>query len=203
MSRFRFQVLEVRDSAPQEWLRVWAGLYPSADDPEYHDLVARYKSLSAEDFERIGKWKDSATTEAQWQPNVASVAYLIWKRAAKELPGCPEPNQVADFLDRWSGETYNDKFSNKRVVKHFGLSRATALLHFLSGGRYPIFDARVRTAIARLCNCAVQNTIPWYLDSFCPIFRELARLCETENDLRRLDKALFSYGGYKKLPFSN
>src|SRR5579863_7673496 len=98
MSQFRFQVLEMRASTPQEWLRVWAGRYGGYDEKEYRDLIEKHKSLSAGDFRRIGKWKDGVTTEKQWKPNVASVAYLMWERAAEELPKCPEEGGVAVFL---------------------------------------------------------------------------------------------------------
>jgi hypothetical protein len=116
-------------------------------------------------------------------------------RMAQEPPKLPSEDEVADFLDRWSSATYSDNFSSgKSVTKQFGLSRATTLLHFVSGGEYPIFDQRVRTAVARLSNSSVQNTVLYYLNSLCPLFHELAVLCGTQNDLRRLDKALFSYG---------
>lgn len=189
------------NSTPQEWLRVWSGRYAADDDLEHNDLIARHELFSADDFERIGKWKDGVTTEGRWKPNVASVAYPVWKQAAMELPKCPQKREVADFLNRWSGQAYIDTFPNKSVVKHFGLSRATTLLHFVSGGHYPIFDSRVRKAIFRLCHSPVQNTVCWYLASFCPFFFELAALYETENDLRRLDRALFSYGAFEGLPF--
>ncbi len=202
MSGFRFGIVELRDSTPQEWLRVWSDRYAQDDDLEHNDLIARHVSFSADDFERIGKWKDGAK-EGRWKANVASVAYSVWKRAAEELPKCPEQGEVADFLDRWCGETYTDVFPNKSVVKHFGLSRATTLLHFVSGGHYPIFDSRVRIAISRLGHSPVQDTVHCYLNSFCPSFFELAVLCGTENDLRRLDKALFSYGAFESILFSN
>jgi hypothetical protein len=119
MSRFKFQVL--RDSTPQEWLRVWAGWYQRGDDPKYRDLIAKYKSLSAEDFEEIGKWKDDAKTERRWKPNVASVACEIWRLAAKELPKCPKGSEVAAFLDVWSRRPYTDVYKNGPMVQRFGL----------------------------------------------------------------------------------
>ena len=203
MSQFRFQVLEMRDSAPQEWLRVWAGRYQGYDETEYGDLIEKHQLLSAEDFRRIGKWKDDATTEDQWKPNVASVAYLIWERAAEELPKCPEESEVAVFLEDWSNRAYTDIFKNGPRKKHFGLSRATTLLHFVSGGRYPIFDSRVKTAFARLLGRPkLPGTVSSYLDSYVPLFKELADHCET-NDFRMLDKALFSYGALDERTSSN
>lgn len=201
MTGLRFQILETRDSTPQEWLRLWADRYQGDDDAEHRYLIDRQESLSADDFERIGKWKDGLATEAavkgKWKPNVASVAYSVWMQLAQELPKRPKQDKVADFLDRWSTATYSDCFSSgKTVVKQFGLSRATTLLHFVSRGEYPIFDLRVRTEVARLSNTPVQNTVPYYLNSFCPLFHELADLCDTKDDLRRLDKALFSYGAF-------
>jgi hypothetical protein len=85
------------------------------------------------------------------------------------------------------------------VEKRFGVPRATTLLHFVSGGRFPMIDSRVRRAIARLSNDHVRpkNTVSWYLESFRPLFSELAALCKAEGDLRMLrmlDKALLSYG---------
>jgi len=204
MTRFRFLISDVRESAPQEWLRVWAGRYKGYDEKEYRYLIDKYGSLSAEDFVRIGKWKDGVKTERQWRPNVASVAYRIWMKAAQELPKCPEGSDVAAFLDGWSGSTYTDEFEKGKVRKRFGLARATTLLHFVSGGCFPIFDSRVRTATARLRDDHVPpNTVRWYLDSFCPLFTELAALCNTEGNLRILDNALFSYGLSEKLSFSN
>ena len=195
----------MRDTDPQEWLRVWADLYQGYDETEYDDLIGKYESLPADDFIRIGKWKDDAKTQRQWKPNVASVAYDVWMKAAQELPKCPEGSDVADFLDNWSRRANTDVFDKKAPVeKHFGLPRATTLLHFVSGGRFPIFDSRVRTAIARLLDARLPRpTVRWYLDSFHPLFSELAALCDSTEDLRRFDKALFSYGSSEKLPFSN
>jgi hypothetical protein len=205
MSQFRFQVLEMRQSTPQEWLCRWATRYElaSIDDGEYRALIERHKTFTADDFIRIGKWKDGATTEGRWKPNVASVAYLIWLQAAKELPKYPEENRVKDFLDDWSTRAYADVFESGSRNKRFGLSRASTLLHFVSGGRYPIFDSRVRTAIARLLGQPEPaDTVKSYMDSYLPLFRELAGCCETD-DFRKLDKALFSYGAFEQVEFSN
>ena len=193
----------MRDSTPREWLCVWADRYEGYDETEYADLIEKHKLLSAEDFRRIGKWKDDATTENQWKPNVASVAYLIWEQAAEELPKCPDESGVAAFLEDWSSREYRDVFKNGSREKRFGLSRATTLLHFISGGRYPIFDSRVKTALARLlARPKLQDTVRSYLDSYIPLFKELADRCET-NDFRMLDKALFSYGALDEVAFSN
>jgi hypothetical protein len=108
---------------------------------------------------------------------------------------------VEAFLNDWSDRTYTDKYTQGPVKKRFGLSRATTLLHFISGGSFPIFDSRVRRAMTRMLNTAVPNTVGWYLDSYCPLFLEVASLSGTE-DLRLVDMALFSYGG-RLLPFSN
>ena len=202
MSRFRFRSSDDgRDIAPQEWLRMWAARYLEFDDAEHNELIAKDKSLSAADFVRIGKWKDAVKTEGRWKANVASVAYRIWMLAASELPKCPEESRVADFLDDWSERKYTDEYAIGPVEKRFGLSRTSTLLHFISGGRFPIFDSRVRRAMTLLLNFPVPYTVRWYLDSYCPLFSEIAALCGTE-DLRMVDKALFSYGK-RTLPFSN
>jgi len=201
MSRFRFRSSDGRDIAPEEWLRMWADQYPSTDYAGYCELIAKHKSLSAADFVQIGKWKDGAKTEGKWKANVASVAYRIWMMAASELPKCPEESRVADFLDDWSDRKYTDEYAIGSVEKRFGLSRTTTLLHFISGGRFPIFDSKVRRAMTRLLNSRVLNTVRWYLDSYCPLFSEIAALCGTE-DLRMVDMALFSYGD-GTLPFSS
>ena len=201
MSRFKFRAVDGMDVAPEEWLRIWADRYPSNTYAEHGELIEKYKTLSAADFVQIGKWKDRAKAESRWKDNTASVAYRIWMRAASELPKCPEESAEADFLDDWSTKKYVDEFANGPVEKSFGLSRATTLLYFLSGGRFPIFDSRVRKAMTRLRNSAAPNTVRWYLDSYCSLFSEVADLCGTQ-DRRMVDKALFSYGD-RKLPFSN
>lgn len=199
-SRFRFRSPDGSDISPGEWLRLWAERYPSTNYAGYSELIAKHKSFSALDFEQIGKWKDAAKTDAKWKPNVASVAYPIWMQAASELPKCPEGHAVAGFLDDWSARKYNDEYTKGPKLKKFGLSRTTTLLHFISGGHFPIFDSRVRRAISRLLNSSVPNKVHWYLDSYCPLFSEVAAACGTE-DLRMVDMALFSYG-VRQLPFS-
>jgi hypothetical protein len=159
----------------------------------------KHKSFSSTDFEEIGKWKDAAIG-GRWRPNVASVAYPIWMAAASIPPKCPEKSDVTKFLSDWSERKYRDEYANSSREKRFGLSRATTLLHFLSGGSYPIFDRRVRMAMTRLLGTTVPNKVRWYLDSYCPLFLEVATKCGT-TDLRAVDKALFSYGD-RSLPFS-
>jgi hypothetical protein len=201
MSRFRFRSPDGGVSTPQEWLQTWAERYPSNDYVEHDGLMAKHKSFSTDDFVQMGKWKDGVKTESRWRPNIASVAYPIWIQAASQLPKCPEQSEVGKFLNDWAGRTYNDEYPGRRVEKRFGLSRATTLLYFLSGGRFPIFDSRVRKAMTRLLGSPVPNTVHWYLDSYCPLFLEMGALCGAK-DLRTVDMALFSYGA-KTLPFSN
>jgi hypothetical protein len=193
-------------STAQEWLRRWAKRYEKITgyDPEYNDLIKKHESFTAEDFRRIGKWKDGVTTEGRWRPNVASVAYIVWEQATKELPKCPDESRVEVFLKGWSNREYEDIFKNGPRKKHFGLSRASILLHFVSGGRYPIFDSRVRAAIARLLDRPqLADTTASYLTKFLPVFNELAESCDckTTEELRMLDKALFAYGALDKSIF--
>ena len=149
--------------------------------------------VSSADFERIGRWKDAATADAKWKPNVASVAFQVWLQVATALPRCPNSAGAADFLLDWSERKYTDQFANRAVKKRFGLSRATTLLYFLSRGRFPIFDSRVRRALIRLRGAPVPNTVSAYLSCYCPLFLDIANRCRT-SDLRKVDQALLSYG---------
>lgn len=88
--RFKLRSVDGSDITPQEWLRLWSDRYPTNNYAGYSELIAKYEPFSAEDFVRIGKWKDAVQTPAKWKPNVASVAYPIWMQAASELPKCPE-----------------------------------------------------------------------------------------------------------------
>jgi hypothetical protein len=78
-------------------------------------------------------------------------------------------------------------------MKRFGLSRATTIAHFISVGEFPICDKRVRKAVKRLCSVQAPNDVSWYLRSYIPIFEELKTACGAS--ARKLDKALFAYGG--------
>src|SRR5262249_54953507 len=156
------------------------------------DLIAKRGSLSSADFVRIGKWKDAASTPAKWKANVASVAFDIWMVAASERPKSPHENSVEKFLHDWSERKYTNRFATGTVEKRFGLSRATTLLYFISGGRFPIFDSRVRRAVKRLRDADVPNTARAYVDSYCPLFSEIATRCHSK-DVRMVDQALFSY----------
>jgi hypothetical protein len=172
-------------------------MYPAEyDEAEYKELIRRCEVFSGADYERIGKWKDNAQSEARWKQNVASVAYEIWMQAAAKLPRCPANCDVAAFLTEWAEKVYRDEYANgTKRVKRFGLSRASTLLHFISGGRYPIFDSRVVAALSRLINSPVDYSVRWYVNSYCHVFQEIADLCGTK-DLRAVDKALFTYGTF-------
>jgi len=204
MGQFRFRDIDGTETAPEKWLTKWADRYRSQvyDQAEYEELIAKHQSFTAEDYIRIGRWKDNAKTDGKWKADVASVAYPIWIQASREVPKCPAQTGVEGFLNDWANRRYTDTFKNGRQqTKPFGLSRATALLHFVSGGRFPIFDSRVRTAMKRLLDMQISNTVGWYLEFYCSLFNEVAALCGTK-DYRRVDMALFSYGA-RKLPFSN
>jgi hypothetical protein len=193
MTRFHFRAVDGKDTSPQEWLRYWATQYPTDKYEAEHDKLVSKDSVTGEDFERIGRWKDAAHTPGKWKPNVASVAYLIWMQAVSQCPRCPDDSHVVEFLNDWSERRYPETNKSRTFEKPFGLSRATTLLYFLSRQRYPIFDARVRRAMTRLLMSPVLNTIEWYLASYCPRFAEITALCAAEN-VRAVDKALFAYG---------
>ncbi len=194
--QFDFRSVDGRAIGPHDWLRVWAALYPAQDYGEYGALIST-RAFSSDDFVRISKWKDGATTAKQWKPNTASVAYVLWMQIAQERPTCPTELETAAFLNDWSHRRYRDEYANGTVRdKEFGLSRATTLLHFLSRGRYPIFDSRVRCALKRLLHTTVRNTVEWYLERCCPLVAEIAAVCGADT-LRTVDMALFAYGGRK------
>ena len=174
--------LDYRDAhrksvTPRVWLRVWAAQYPGQKYDLEHDRLIALTQKKPADFERIGKWKDAASSAAKWKVNVASVAYVVWMEAASERPTCPADDTIAAFLQDWSSREYEDRFSKRTVKKRFGLSRATTLLYFLSDGRFPIFDSRVRRAIARLTGRPIPNTVQGYVDSYVPLFAQIAASC--------------------------
>jgi hypothetical protein len=200
MSAFKFRGLDGRAIQPAAWLKAWAAKYPGLAYDGYEELLEKYPSFSSADIEAIGKWKDRASSDGRWKPNVASVGYDGWMAAADEVRRCPAEEDTAEFLASWTERKIHYRYGAKRQTKRFGLSRATTLLHFLSGGRFPIFDSRVQAAIRRLAGIPVSDTVSWYLDRYRPLFDEVMRTCGT-NDGRIVDQALFSYGA-RKLPFS-
>jgi hypothetical protein len=197
-----FKILEVRECDPRSWFVSWSAKYkdPIDVEKEYAALIslARQNSFPPAYFERVGKWKDSANSDGRWKPNVASVAYLIWRQAEDEQPRCPTADLVVSFLEDWSARAYKDVFPAREVKKQFGLSRATTLLHFVSGGKFPIYDSNVIKAIGRLYKKKPLYTANYYWETFYAQFLELAALCQTD-DFRRLDNALFSYGSSNSL----
>lgn len=182
-----------------DWLRLWSAAYDVGDEPEYAELISRHPAFSPADFEKLGQWKDAALPTAagpsgRWKPNVASVAYLIWMDIARERPACPADDQVAAFLTSWSERAYVDRYAGGAVRrKKFGLSRASTLLHFLSGGRYPIFDSRVLTAVAHLTGSPVPYTVSAYQGIVRPAIDRI--LADSGSpDRRAVDRALFALG---------
>lgn len=119
--------------------------------------------------------------------------FSIWQEASRELPGKTVEDNPS-FLREWSNRLYADAHSrNSSGNKRFGLSRATAILHFMTGGEFPIYDSRVRRAIRRLTGSPAPDTIRWYLGLYRRMFSELKNICNTT--ARSLDKALFACGG--------
>jgi hypothetical protein len=57
----------------------------------------------------------------------------------------------------------------------------------LSAGSEDRYYERLRIGALLLVSLP-PSTVRWYMDKFRPLFRELAILCETEDDLRKLDK---------------
>ena len=170
------------------------------DEEEYSRLIAGSSFFSSRDFERIGKWKDGVKTESQLgaERGLRGVLNLDAGRS-KNCRNVQKKSECMTFWRVGPGEAIPTNFPNKSVQKRIGLSRATALLHLVSGGSFPIYDIRVRAAIAQLCECKLPpNTVNYYQNSFCPLFIELADRCKTRDDLRKLDKALFSYGASAK-----
>jgi hypothetical protein len=194
--RFDFRQKNGRSCEPAEWLRAWEDEYPSEDyDEKYYDyLIRRAGVLSSEDFVLIGRWKDSAWTEKRWRPNVAMVAYPAWVAASEELPGVRiEGIPLEPFLKKWSDRRYPDTSSRSADgQKRFGLSRTTTLVHFMSTGRLPIYDSRVRIAVKRLCDTPAPDDVESYLEFFVPIFDQLVGILGAS--ARSVDKALFAYG---------
>jgi hypothetical protein len=185
------------------WLARWAGHYRGGDNPEYFDLIAKQGILSADDFEKAGKWKEGCLKpgHGSWKTGTPR-AYDVWMQAKTELPECPEKASTAEFLTKWSERKFA---AGKDQRKRFGLSRATTLLHFVSGGQYPILDSRVVMAMARLGSTIdKEETNDGYLNSFCPLFSELAAACGVSGTegLRKLDNALFEYGSAVSFPSS-
>jgi hypothetical protein len=178
------------------WLDEWSAAFPTNKYPPLDHLLERADSLTAADFEYLGRWKDSALeSDKRWQPNKASVAFVTWMEAAKELPGAQIEN-VHSFLTEWSGRAYRDRFPSRTVLKRFGVPRATTLLHLMSGGKYPIFDARVRLAFKRLTGQPPGKSVEWYLSSYVPFFAQVASECRAAN-MKKVDNALFVYGRKK------
>ena len=65
LTQFRFRSRDGQDIAPGQWLLEWEQLYPVDDYPGYAELIAKHKSFSAADFERIGQWKDRGANGKQ------------------------------------------------------------------------------------------------------------------------------------------
>jgi len=189
----RFLYPQLQKIDPKEWASQWASLYDGYDEQDYWSLINKDGLLTASDFELMGRWKDNAPKESdRWKANVATVAYDVWIEAANHPPKCPSDEDVADFLRSWSERKYR---SGKSGQKSFGLARATTLLHFISAGRFPIFDSRVVEAIGWLLGIEPSNTVASYLVC-CPLLEQLAAVCGTSDAAgrRKLDKALFAFG---------
>ena len=148
LNRFKFLYPEWGELEPRAWVSWWAGRYGDGDNREYFKLIAKQGELLSEDFEEVGRWKEGCLKpdHGSWKTGTPR-GYDVWMQAKAEMPRCPEEGGISGFLRDWSERRFA---AGKDQIKRFGLSRATTLLHFISGGRYPILDARVLAAMTRL-----------------------------------------------------
>lgn len=214
MKFFREGYFEWGKAEPPVWLQKWAELFLSSeerreDDRVYESLVRRGQ-LSGEDFEQIGRWKEGCipkigTEHGRWKP-LTSAAFDVWMQAKESPPEVPESDKITEdfahkFLSDWQERKFFKPVKGGKIQDtRFGLSRATTLLHFISGGRFPIYDSFVWYALRRM-----GTPLPWqmtvnvdaYLKTFYPLFYSIASRCglsSSPEDLRRLDNALRCYG---------
>jgi hypothetical protein len=124
--------------------------------------------------------------------------FKAWTEIAQQMPKCPAAGDVRGFLK--AGPRLSIGMNTrvaKPLISAFGLSRATTLLYFLSGGAYPIFDSRVRTALARLLRSRVDYDLQAYQQIVGLRVRDFAILLslqERTTGEQTIDRALFSYG---------
>jgi hypothetical protein len=200
MAEFICQDDSGRKITIQQWLDLWRHNYAPKDENEYQELIKKHLSYSAEDFERIGQWKDGAlkhgvVIKGRWKPNLASVAYDVWMHAASVKPKNPtNADARRTFLREWAERKVTYRFGGRTQDRRFGLSRASTLLHFLSAGQFPIFDSRVKMAAEHLTGAAVTYDLEGYKQTICPLVLEIQRLCGCT--LRDVDTALFAYGAW-------
>jgi hypothetical protein len=196
MSRFTFRCPVWRATEPSDWVTKWASLYAGDDNAEHHALIEKDGLLSGDDLERVGRWKEGCPRGHNGWKAGTPRAYDIWMEAKAQPPTCPAEDSIEHFLADWSEKKFwaGKKKDGRDLVHRFGLSRATTLLHFISGGRYPILDSRVKAAMARL-GSPIDMTISGY-SSFCLLFSEIAAACGVtgKKGSRKLDNALFCYG---------
>jgi len=230
MGLFTFQSRTGASASPLEWLTKWSARFDSAKYPEdvYQELVARATKLSDADFDVLGAWKDGALRKYDairhsakvdfgncrvsltkaWSPTAASCAYRVWKKLLQhraELEQHLDRGAFFAFLDQLAQLSYEKASGSGRTDASFGLSRATYVLHLLSGAKFPIYDKNTHLGIHFLTQGRYDShTIKkmktddprWYLATFCPIVRTLEEVCAVRDlpSQRALDKALFCYG---------
>jgi len=214
MTSFRFRYPEWVDIEPSVWLQKWNGLFlldeeHQEDDAVYKSLMEKRGNLSGSDFERIGQWKEGCLPKPdgkenkKWQPKT-SAAYDVWMQAKATPPENPGEDKIDDDWARTFLQTWSDKTFAKPAIggivqdTRFGLARASTLLHFISGGRFPIYDSWVWYGAKQLGRrLPYEMSVDAYLTKFCPMFTALASECglsQNSDDLRKLDNALRCYG---------
>jgi hypothetical protein len=195
-----------RGVGPAIWVDLWARLYDDSDELVYFELMKKHVSqgtLLCGDIELVGRWKEGClkADHGGWKPRTPR-AFEIWMRADAKPPQCPKSSdEIIAFLNIWAKQRFLAANKDDRM-KSFGLSRATTLLHFISGGRFPILDSNVANAM-KLLGMPIDETSESYVTEFCRLFSELANDCGVSGlrGLRKLDNALFSYGSDLRLSY--
>jgi len=166
MDTLKFRYPQWVEIEPSVWVQKWNDLFllgkdQKADDDVYKSLMEKKGQLSGLDFEQIGRWKvgcllkKDGVEHGMWKPQT-SAAYNVWMQAKQNPPQRPESDVIdetfaARFLEEWSEQKFDMPVKGGEVKgKRFGLSYATALLHFISVRRFPIYDDGVWYGLERL-----------------------------------------------------
>jgi hypothetical protein len=209
-----------------QWVDLWASKYPAHRYSEevYRYLIQKGARLNSQDILLLGAWKDAALQRCRdnsgmgpfsgqyyrfnqrWSKDAASAAFEIWQLLSEKIS---EIKAIFEKLGKLTILKYGSSGKGGQVTKRFGLARASTLIHFLTSGKYPIYDSNVHKGIYGLTLGMFRGvripryfagrglTVAAYCDVFCPAVQEL--LLASDRTMRSVDRALFTYGSKKSL----
>ena len=180
--------LDFTNNLESSFIDFWSEYYNYAKIEHFYDDTIQLSTFSADDIKMLFEWKNGMKLNGH-VPKEASVNKVLSKL-----------DIVNQLKSKFDITTFNSNFNGMSAIwKLF-------LLHIIRPCQYPIFDQHVYRAHFFIVNKEIKEIKEsnkykeeYYFKTYMPYYHSLTSL---EPDLRKIDKALWSFGKFLKTHYA-